>query len=65
MSSVNKDKKLPLDEIGPAETYNAARDDEAISPADPGTMPRAEDDEETYARSPEFRDRPAAGSGEE
>jgi len=65
MASVNKDKKLPLDEIGPAEAYNAARDDEAISPAEPDTMPRAEDDEETSARSPEFHDRPAAGSSEE
>ncbi len=65
MASVNKDKKLPLDEIGPAEAYNAARDDEAISPADPDTMPRAEDDDETYARSPEFHDRPAAGSRDE
>jgi len=65
MSSANKDKKLPLDEIGPAEAYNAARDEEGISPADPDTMPREEDDEETYARSPEFHDRPATGSNEE
>jgi hypothetical protein len=32
-----------------------------ISPDDPGSMPRAEDDAETYAHSPEFHDRPGSG----
>lgn len=64
MPSDNRDKKLPLDEIGPAEARNGARDDSAISPADPGTMPRAEDDDATYARSPEFHDPPAPDSNQ-
>lgn len=29
-----------------------------ISPLNPGTFPRAEDDEETFAHSPEFHDVP-------
>jgi hypothetical protein len=32
-----------------------------ISPQNPGTMPRAEDDVETRAHSPEFHDRPGSG----
>jgi hypothetical protein len=32
-----------------------------ISPQTPATMPRAEDDEATRARSPEFHDRPGSG----
>ena len=28
-----------------------------ISPLDPSSMPRAEDDEQTYAQSPEYHDR--------
>ena len=31
---------------------------EGINPQNPSTMPRAEDDEETRANSPEFHDRP-------
>jgi len=31
---------------------------EGITPQNPSTMPRAEDDEETRANSPEFHDRP-------
>jgi hypothetical protein len=33
-----------------------------VSPIDPGTMPRSEDDEQTFERSPEFHDRPAPGA---
>jgi hypothetical protein len=58
MSNQQRDEKLPLSEIGPAETYNAARKDKAINPLDPSSMPRAEDDEQTYERSPEYHDRP-------
>jgi len=57
MQNNNRDRKLPLDEIGPAEAYNDAREDEGISPVDPDTMPRAEDDERTFERSPEFHDK--------
>jgi hypothetical protein len=31
---------------------------EGITPQNPSTMPRAEDDEETRRHSPEFHDRP-------
>jgi hypothetical protein len=31
---------------------------EGISPLNPSTFPRAEDDEETFAHSPEFHDLP-------
>lgn len=34
---------------------------EGISPLNPATFPRAEDDEETFARSPEFHDLPDPG----
>jgi hypothetical protein len=56
-SADNRNKHLPVDELGPDD----ARHDhgrEGISPQQPETMPRAEDDEETFKRSPEFHDRP-------
>lgn len=34
---------------------------EGISPLNPSTFPRAEDDEETFAQSPEFHDLPDPG----
>jgi hypothetical protein len=34
---------------------------EGISPANPSTFPRAEDDEETFAHSPQFHDLPDPG----
>jgi hypothetical protein len=34
---------------------------EGISPLNPKTFPRAEDDEETFAHSPEFHDLPDPG----
>ena len=52
------DPELPISELGPAEAYDGRRKNSGISPLDPQTMPRAEDDGETYARSPEFHDRP-------
>lgn len=33
-----------------------------ISPQDPSSMPRAEDDEIVFEKSPEFHDRPGQGS---
>jgi hypothetical protein len=35
---------------------------EGITPLNPSTFPRAEDDEETFAHSPEFHDLPDPGS---
>lgn len=58
MPKEQNDHKLPLSDIGPAETYNDRRTDRGITPLDPQSMPRAEDDDETYARSPEYHDRP-------
>jgi hypothetical protein len=40
---------------------NAAPDDNGISPLNPATFPRAEDDNETLAHSPEFHDLPDPG----
>jgi hypothetical protein len=37
------------------------RERDGISPLNPSTFPRAEDDEETFARSPEFHDLPDPG----
>jgi hypothetical protein len=37
-----------------------ATDDGAITPTDPSSMPRGEDDERTGRDSPEFNDRPDA-----
>jgi hypothetical protein len=34
---------------------------EGISPMNPSTFPRAEDDEETFAHSPDFHDLPDPG----
>jgi hypothetical protein len=34
---------------------------EGISPRNPSTFPRAEDDDETFAHSPEFHDLPDPG----
>ena len=62
MSNEQRDDKLPLSEIGPAEAYNAGRKDGGISPLDPKSMPRGEDDDETYERSPEYHDRPKGKS---
>jgi hypothetical protein len=34
---------------------------DGVSPLNPSTFPRAEDDAESFARSPEFHDRPDPG----
>jgi len=53
----NSNEHLPIDELGPDDPRRDPRGGEAISPQKPETMPRAEDDEETFRRSPEFHDR--------
>jgi hypothetical protein len=54
-----RDEHLPVDELGPDDPRRDPRLEEGISPQNPDTMPRAEDDEETFERSPEFHDHPA------
>jgi hypothetical protein len=56
-SADNRNKRLPVDELGPDDARRDHRSREGISPQKPETMPRAEDDEETFERSPEFHDR--------
>ena len=51
------ERTLPISELGPDEPRGDARG--GITPQDPGSMPRAEDDEQTFERSPEFHDTPA------
>jgi hypothetical protein len=52
-------------ESQPADAGNCAPETtpelEGISPLNPSTFPRAEDDEETLAHSPEFHDLPDPG----
>lgn len=54
--SMANQRNLPISELGPDEPRGDARG--GISPQDPDSMPRAEDDEQTFERSPEFHDRP-------
>jgi hypothetical protein len=53
----NGNDHLPIDELGPDDARPDPRSREGITPQKPETMPRAEDDEETFERSPEFHDR--------
>ena len=53
----NRNERLPVEELGPDDPRRDPRSGEGISPQQPETMPRAEDDEETHRRSPEFHDR--------
>jgi hypothetical protein len=53
----NRNDHLPVDELGPDDARRDPRSEKGITPQQPETMPRAEDDEETFARSPEFHDR--------
>jgi hypothetical protein len=50
-------EELPVSELGPDEPRGNARTSRNISPMDPASMPRAEDDEQTMDHSPEFNDR--------
>jgi hypothetical protein len=54
----NRNDHLPVDELGPDDPRRDPRDRDGITPQRPETMPRAEDDEETFKRSPDFHDRP-------
>jgi hypothetical protein len=53
----NRNDHLPIDELGPDDPRRDPRSTEGITPQKPETMPRAEDDEDTFERSPEFHDR--------
>jgi hypothetical protein len=55
-SNTEKDEKQ-VDNHDPEATPEL----EGISPLNPSTFPRAEDDEETLAHSPEFHDLPDPG----
>ena len=51
----------PSDEDTAEQETNTTPELEGISPLNPSTFPRAEDDEETFAHSPEFHDLPDPG----
>jgi hypothetical protein len=53
----NRNDHLPIDELGPDDPRRDPHSTEGITPQKPETMPRAEDDEDTFERSPEFHDR--------
>ena len=53
----NRNDHLPIDELGPDDARRDPRSRDGITPQKPETMPRAEDDDETLERSPEFHDR--------
>jgi hypothetical protein len=55
-------RRLPISELGPDEPRGDART--GISPQEPDSMPRAEEDERTFERSPEFHDEPVAPADE-
>jgi hypothetical protein len=54
------EKRLPLRK-DPHITAEDSPDRPGIDAQNPSSMPRAEDDERTRARSPEFHDRPGSG----
>ena len=59
----NRTDHLPVDELGPNDARRVhPPSSEGVSPQRPETMPRAEDDEETFSRSPEFHDQQPKGS---
>ena len=51
----------PSDEDTAEQETNTTPELEGIIPLNPSTFPRAEDDEETFAHSPEFHDLPDPG----
>ena len=59
---MNRDRidERPSDDDAEQEN-NTTPELEGISPLNPSTFPRAEDDEETFAHSPEFHDLPDPG----
>ena len=52
---------MPSDNDGSRHRPQTPPDPDGISPLNPSSFPRAEDDEETFARSPEFHDVPDPG----
>jgi hypothetical protein len=55
----NRNDHLRSMSSAPATHVQTPRSREGITPQKPKTMPRAEDDEETFERSPEFNDHPS------
>src|SRR5262245_8653494 len=55
----SRTEESPNDE--PATGSETTPEREGISPMNPATFPRAEDDEETFANSPDFHDVPDPG----
>lgn len=49
------------DEPDDSPEHETTPEQEGISPLNPSTFPRAEDDAETFAHSPEFHDLPDPG----
>ena len=60
---MNRDRidERPSDDDTAEQESNTTPELEGISPLNPSTFPRAEDDEETFANSPEFHDLPDPG----
>ena len=60
---MNRDRidERPSDDDTAEQESNTTPELEGISPLNPSTFPRAEDDEETFAHSPEFHDLPDPG----
>ncbi len=60
---MNRDRidERPSDDDAAEQENNTTPELEGISPLNPSTFPRAEDDEETFAHSPEFHDLPDPG----
>jgi hypothetical protein len=54
-------RRKPDDERTDDRKTETTPEREGISPLNPSTFPRAEDDHETFARSPEFHDLPDPG----
>jgi hypothetical protein len=60
---MNRDRidERPSDDDTAEQETNTTPELEGMSPLNPSTFPRAEDDEETFAHSPEFHDLPDPG----
>jgi hypothetical protein len=55
------DEKREIHADMPQPVHAPGEDGPPISPLDPSSMPRGEDDAETMANSPEFHDVPGSG----
>lgn len=60
---MNRDRidERPSDDDTAEQETNTTPELEGMSPLNPSTFPRAEDDEETFVHSPEFHDLPDPG----